>query len=141
MRTLSYLLDTNVISELRRRSPSVQVLAWFEAVPASELFLSCLTIGEIRIGVERLRRKDEAQAAAIEHWLTGLRTSYRERIVPVDTAVAETWGRINIPATLPTVDGLLAATALTWDWTLVTRNVADFAHCGARLLNPWRASG
>ena len=141
MRTLSYLLDTNVISELRRRSPSAQVLAGSRPYPRPSCCLSCLTIGEIRIGVERLRRKDETQAAAIEHWLTGLRTSYRERIVPVDTAVVETWGRINVPATLPTVDGLLAATALTWDWTLVTRNVADFAHCGARLLNPWRASG
>lgn len=113
--------------------------AWFDIVPASDLYLSCLTVGEIRLGVERLRRKDDRQAVAIEHWLTGLRTLYRDRIVPLDAAIAETWGRINVPNPRPVLDGLLAATALTWDWTLVTRNVTDFASCGVRLLDPWQA--
>jgi predicted nucleic acid-binding protein len=134
---VSYLLDTNVVSELRKRSPHPGVRAWLQAVPASELFLSCLTIGEIRLGIERLRRKDEVQARAIERWLTGLRTLYRDRIVAVDAEVAEEWGRINAARTMPVIDGLLAATALTWDWTIVTRNTTDFARSGARLLDPW----
>lgn len=136
---MTYLLDTNVVSEMRKRAPDPAVAAWFDTVPASDLFLSCLTIGEIRLGVERLRRRDDRQAVAIEHWLTGLRTLYRDRIVPLDAPIAETWGRINVPNPRPIVDGLLAATALTWDWTLVTRNVTDFAACGVRLLDPWQA--
>lgn len=134
---MSYLLDTNVISELRKRAPNRAVTTWFDAAPSSELFLSCLTIGEIRCGIERLRRKDDAQAQAIEHWLTGLRTIYRDHIAAIDTNVTEIWGRLNAAQQLPVVDGLLAATALVRDWTLVTRNTADFAQCGVRLLNPW----
>ena len=135
---MSYLLDTNVVSEMRKRSPDQGVRAWFQAVPASELFLSCLTIGEIRLGIERLRRKDEVQARAIERWLTGLRTLYRDRIVAIDTEVTEAWGRINAQGSMPVIDSLLAATALAWDWTIVTRNTADFAASGARLLDPWQ---
>lgn len=134
---MSYLLDTNVVSELRKRSPAPGVAAWFETAQPSELFLSCLTIGEIRLGIERLRRKDEVQARAIEQWLTGLRTLYRDRIVGIDAGVAEVWGRINATMTMPVVDGLLAATALAEDWTIVTRNTTDFASSGVRLLNPW----
>lgn len=134
---MSYLLDTNVISELRKRAPNRAVTTWFDATPSSELFLSCLTIGEIRCGIERLRRKDDAQAQAIEHWLTGLRTIYRDRIAAIDANVTGIWGRLNAAQQLPVVDGLLAATALVRDWTLVTRNTADFAQCGVRLLNPW----
>jgi toxin FitB len=134
---VSYLIDTNVISEIRKRSPHPGVAAWFGAVPPSELYLSCLTVGEIRQGVERLRRKDEAQARSIERWLTGLRVLFRDRIVPLDGEVAERWGTLNAVVTLPVIDGLLAATALTRDWTVVTRNVGDFARSGARVLNPW----
>ncbi|HYZ52463.1 MAG TPA: type II toxin-antitoxin system VapC family toxin [Streptosporangiaceae bacterium] len=134
---MSYLLDTNVISELRKRTPNHAVTTWFDATPSSGLFLSCLTIGEIRCCIERLRRKDDAQALAIEHWLTGLRTIYRDRITAIDADITEVWGRLNVTQQLPVVDGLLAATALSRDWTLVTRNTADFAHCGVCLLNPW----
>ena len=134
---MSYLLDTNVVSELRKRSPNPGVTAWFETAQPSELFLSCLTIGEIRLGIERIRRKDEVQARAIEHWLTGLRTLYRDRIVTIDADVTEVWGRINAAATLPVIDGLLAATALAADWTIVTGNVAGFVPSGVRVLNPW----
>lgn len=136
---MSYLLDTNVISELRKRRPAPAVIRWFEAVPATGLYLSCLTIGEIRLGIERLRPKDAVRAEAIERWLRGLLTGYRDRIVPVDAAVAETWGRINVPQQVPVIDGLLAATALARDWTLVTRNGRDVARSGVRLLNPWTA--
>ena len=134
---MSYLLDTNVVSELRKRTANRAVTAWFNAAPSSELFLSCLTIGEIRLGIERLRRKDDAQASVIEQWLIGLRTTYQDHIVPIDSVIADRWGRLNVPEPMPVMDGLLAATALSRDWTLVTRNTADFAQCGVRLLNPW----
>ena len=134
---MSYLLDTNALSELRKRRPDPRVMGWFDTAPKAELYLSCLTVGEIRRGIERLRRKDEVQARAIERWLAGLRRFYQDRIVPIDIEIAERWGRLSAAATLPAVDGLLAATALARDWTIVTRNVADFAPSGARVLNPW----
>jgi predicted nucleic acid-binding protein len=137
---LSYLLDTNTLSELRKRKPDPQVTHWFDVTPNAELYLSCLSIGEIRRGIERLRRKDEVQAKAIERWLTGLHVLYRDRIVPVNIEITERWGRISAAATLPAIDGLLAATALVRDWTIVTRNTTDFARSGARMLNPWEAA-
>lgn len=138
---MSYLLDTNALSELRKRRPDPRVMGWFDTAPKAELYLSCLTIGEIRRGIERLRHKDEVQAKAIERWLAGLRRFYQDRIVPIDVEIAERWGRLSAAATLPAMDGLLAATALTRDWTVVTRNVGDFAPSGARVLNPWEHPG
>ena len=138
---MSYLLDTNALSELRKRRPDPRVTGWFDTAPRAELYLSCLTIGEIRRGIERLRRKDEAQAKAIERWLAGLRRFYHDRIVPIDIEITERWGQLSAAVTLPAVDGLLAATALTRGWTVVTRNVADFAPSGARVLNPWEHPG
>ena len=134
---MSYLLDTNALSELRKRRPDPRVMGWFDTAPKAELYLSCLTVGEIRRGIERLRRKDEIQAKLIERWLVGLRRLYQDRIVPVDTEITERWGRISAVATLPAIDGLLAATALARDWTMVTRNTADFTASGVRVLNPW----
>lgn len=90
-------MDTNVVSELRKRSPGPGVMAWFDTARPSVLFLSSLAIGEIRLGIERLRRKDEVQARAIERWLTGLRTLYRDRIVSVDAGIAEVWGWLRAP--------------------------------------------
>lgn len=138
---MSYLLDTNALSELRKRRPDPRVTGWFDTAPKAELYLSCLTIGEIRRGIERLRRKDEAQAKAIERWLAGLRRFYHDRIVPIDIEITERWGQLSAAVTLPAVDGLLAATALTRGWTVVTRNIADFAPSGARVLNPWEHPG
>jgi predicted nucleic acid-binding protein len=134
---VSYLLDTNTLSELRKRRPDPQVINWFDATPQAELYLSCLTVGEIRRGIERLRRKDELQAKLIERWLAGLRLLYQDRILPVDMEITERWGRISAAATLPAIDGLLAATALARDWTMVTRNTAGFRSSGVRVLNPW----
>jgi hypothetical protein len=135
---VSYLLDINVVSELRKRKPDPRVTSWFDTIPKAELYLSCLTVGEIRRGIERLRGRDEVQARAIDRWLAGLRLLYQDRVVPVDAEIADRWGRINSAATLPVIDGLLAATALTRDWTIVTRNVNDFHSSGARALNPWQ---
>jgi predicted nucleic acid-binding protein len=134
---MSYLLDTNIVSELRKRDPDDHVLAWYGTVRPVDLYLSVMTIGEIRRGVERLRRRDPLHAVRIERWLSGLIAHYRNRIVDVDATIAERWGRINVPDPLPVVDGLLAASALVRDLTLVTRNVRDVKHCGVRLLNPF----
>jgi toxin FitB len=115
-------LGTNVGSELRKRRPAPAVIRWFEAAPPSSLYLSCLTIGEIRLGIERLRYHHAEAALAIEDWLGRLRGGYGDRVVAVDAGMAETWARINASRQLPGIDGLRAATALARDWTLVTRN-------------------
>ena len=138
---MSFLLDTNVISEIRKKSPHPHVAAWFASVPASEVFLSALVVGEIRQGVERLARRDPAQAERFEQWLGRLVVAYGDRIVPVTTDVAEVWGRLNVPDPVPVVDGLLAATAVVHGWTLVTRNTTDIAGTGVRLLDPFTALG
>ncbi len=134
---MSYLLDTNVVSELRKRTPDRRVVSWYDEVSSGELFISVLTLGEIRLGIERLRRKDSAQADHLEHWLTGLREIYADRIVHLDDPTAQEWGRINVPDPLPIIDGLLAATARVRGWALVTRNTADLARSGVRLINPF----
>lgn len=136
---MTYLLDTNVISELGKRSPDPQVLAWYSSLSSEEIFISALTIGEIRQGVERLRRKDPGQAEQLERWLLGLQRTYRDHIVPIDADAADEWGRINVPDPLPVIDGLLAATAKAHGWTLATRNTADLSRCGAALFNPFAA--
>jgi predicted nucleic acid-binding protein len=137
---LSYLLDTNVISELRkgdRANPSVA--SWFAGVADEEIFLSVLTIGEIRRGVESVRRRDPDSAAALDSWLARLNEIHRSRIVPVDRPIAEEWGRMSVPDPLSVVDGLLAATARILGLTLVTRNTADVEGTGIELLDPFFA--
>lgn len=134
---MSYLLDTNVIAELRKPEPDRHVLAWYDAAPAAELFLSVLTVGEIRLGIERLRRRDSPRAGLLEQWLRGLHTVYRDRIVDLDLETAEEWGRLNVLDPLPVMDGLLAASAKVRGWTLVSRNTADLARSGVTLLNPF----
>jgi len=134
---VTFLLDTNIVSEIRKKLPDEGVLAWFDSVSASELFLSVLVIGEIRQGIDRLARRDQARATALEQWLKQLQHAYRDRVVPVTAEVAEAWGRLNVPDPRPVVDSLLAATALVHDWTLVTRNTADVESTGVRLLNPF----
>jgi predicted nucleic acid-binding protein len=138
---MTYLLDTNVVSELRKRHPDPHVLAWYDTVTSAEIYISALTIGEIRLVIERLRRKDNAQAGLLEHWLHGLRATYQDHIIDVDAAVAEEWGRLNVPDPLPVIDGLLAASARIRGWTLVTRNTADLARSAVMLLNPFDPPG
>ncbi len=134
---MTYLLDTNVVSELRKRHPDAHVLAWYLGVASADLFISVLTIGEIRLGIERLRRKDHAQADLIEHWLRGLQVTYADHIVDIDTATADQWGRLNVADPLPVIDGLLAASAKARGWTMVTRNTADLARSGIPVINPF----
>jgi hypothetical protein len=135
---LSYLVDTNVISELRKREradPAVQ--AWFASIADEEIFLSVLTVGEIRQGVERIRRRDPSAASALDRWLDRVVEMHRDRLVPVDRLVAEEWGRMNVPDPLPVIDGLLAATAKITGLTLATRNVGEVERTGVDLVNPF----
>jgi predicted nucleic acid-binding protein len=134
---LSFILDTNVVSELRRRRPSAQVMAWYASTGASDLYLSVLVLGEIRRGIERLRGRDADQSEALERWLLELRSSFADRILPVDAAVADEWGRIGAASPVPPEDGLMAATAKVHRMVFVTRNVSHVARTGARVLNPW----
>lgn len=134
---MSYLLDTNVVSEVRRRRPDPGVTAWFDSVRADELYLSVMVVGEIRHGIERLARRDSGRAVVFEKWLVDLQELYGNRVVPVTSAVAEVWGRLNAGAPLPVADGLMAATALVHGWTFVTRNTADVVQTGVRLIDPF----
>lgn len=134
---MSYLLDTNVVSELRRKRPAPGVVRWFDGVQSDELHLSVLVVGELRRGVELLRRKDSAAADSIDAWLDELSTRFRERILPISPAVADQWGRLGVPDPLPAVDALMAATALVHDLVLVTRNVIDFEPAGVRVVDPF----
>jgi toxin FitB len=135
---VTLLVDTNVVSELRKgRRTNVNVRAWFESVDDNELYLSVLVVGELRQGVERLRQRDASAAARLDRWLVDLVESYGERILTIDAAVAERWGRLNVPDPIPAVDGLLAATALVHSLTLVTRNVRDVQRTGVRIIDPF----
>lgn len=138
---MSYLLDTNVISEARRRDCEPRVRQWLDSVPEDDLFLSVLVPGEVRRGIERLRARDPAQAETLERWLEVLPKHFADRILPVDGEVAEEWGRISAGDPIPVADGLMAATAKVHQMVFVTRNVADVARTGVPLLNPWEHSG
>jgi hypothetical protein len=137
---LSYLIDTNVLSELRRKSPDPGVVAWFSQRPSATLYLSVLSLGEIRKGIEAVG--DLVRRQALLDWLeTDLPTFFTGRILVVDGAVADRWGRLVAAAgrPLPAIDSLLAATALAHDLILVTRNVKDFNGLPVQLFNPWSA--
>ena len=134
---MNYLLDTNIVSELRKPQADAHVQEWLASTRGDELYLSVLTVGEIRRGIERLRRRDPTQAAIIEAWLTTLRRDYAQRLLPITAEIAEEWGRLSVPDPIARVDGLLAATARAGDMTLVSRNTADLVHTGARLLDPF----
>lgn len=135
---MSYLIDTNVLSELRRKSPDPGVVTWFSQRPPATLHLSVLTLGEIRKGIEGVR--DEVRKQSLIDWLeTDLPTFFTGRILDVNGAVADRWGRLVAAAgrPLPTIDSLLAATALEHDLVLVTRNTKDFAGLPVEVFNPW----
>ena len=137
---MTFLVDTNIISEVRkgdRGDPAVA--AWWYGVAEDDLWLSSLVLGEIRKGVELARRRDPRRAEALEVWLTDVMSRFSNRVLPVDTAVAEQWGRINAVRPLPVIDALLAATAKANGLTLVTRNVADVAELDVDVLNPFEA--
>jgi len=136
-----WLVDTNVISELRRRDPDANVRAWFAQRPATELYLSVLTLGEIRKGVEALT--DSGRRTVLREWLEReLPVFFADRLLPIDAAVAHQWGQLLAKAgrSLPAIDSLLAATALHHNLVLVTRNLKDVAGLPVKVLNPWDAT-
>ena len=136
-----YLLDTNVISEMRKgERANLGVQAFFQQAIANrdKLFLSVVTIGELRRGLELIRhRNDHSQAAQLEQWLESILADYQEAIIGIDADTAQLWGRLRVPHYEHELDKLIAATALLYDLTVVTRNVDDFAGTGAKLLNPF----
>ncbi|MBI4219682.1 MAG: type II toxin-antitoxin system VapC family toxin [Chloroflexi bacterium] len=137
---MKYLLDTNVVAELRkgaRTNPNVR--RWFGGLDSEAIALSVLTVGEITRGIENLRRRDPRSSRVLHRWLRRLTRDHGDRILPVDLAVAEEWGRLNVPDPVPVVDGLIAATAKVHGLTLATRNVKDVGKTGALLVNPFEA--
>jgi toxin FitB len=136
-----YLLDTNVISELRKaKSGKVDknVVSWANNVSATRLFLSVITILEIEIGVLLVERRDPSQGAVLRSWLNvHVLPAFSERILPFDTAVAQRCARLHVPDRRSDRDSIIAATALVHGMTIVTRNIDDFAPTGVEILNPW----
>lgn len=137
-----YLLDTNVLSEVRkgRQRAQPEVYQWWLGMKDQELFLSVMTLGEIRKGIDRLGARDVSQTLALERWLDEVKLTFRERVIEISLAIAERWGRLQAIRSVPEVDALLAATVLEHDLTLVTRNEADFEGLGIRVLNPFLRS-
>jgi predicted nucleic acid-binding protein len=134
-----YLIDTNVLSEVRkgRQRANPEVYQWWLGMRDQELFLSVMTLGEIRKGIDRLASRDVSQALVLERWLEDLKNAFADRLIEVDPAVADFWGRLQAIRALPVVDALIAASAIKHDLTLVTRNVADFEGLGIRVFNPF----
>ena len=135
---MTFLIDTNVLAELRKGSrANAGVRAWFSSIEPDAIRLSVVTIGEIRRGIESIRRRDPAAARSIETWLRALLAEHADSILRVDLEVAEEWGRLNVPDPMPVVDGLLAATARVHGLTLATRNVKDVLRAGVDVINPF----
>jgi toxin FitB len=137
---VSLLLDASTISELRAGRDAT-VAAWAEATDRRRWYLSVLTLGEIRKGIEKLRPRDPERAAAFDRWLETLYHQFGGRLVEIDAQAAEAWGRLNAGNPRPTVDSLIAATARVRGLTIVTRNTADFEPLDVPVVNPWLDSG
>lgn len=138
---MSYLIDTNIISEVRKGARcDARVSAWYASIADEDLFLSTLVLGEIRKGVELARPRDRGKAAALERWLREVEAAFGTRVLGIDNAVSDQWGRMSAIRTVPVIDGLLAATALINSLTLVTRNDHDVAGLGATVLNPFKGA-
>ncbi len=139
---MSFLLDTNVLSEFRKRDrANPAAVAWLHARQPNELYVSVLTLGELRRGVEQVRhRGDTVAARSLEEWLDATASSFAGHIVGVDMAIADRWGRLGVPDPIPAIDGLIAATAIEKDLTVATRNTKDFARTGARCANPFEGA-
>lgn len=138
---MSYLLDTNIVSEINRRTPNSAVLQWFDDTEETDLFISVITMGEIRRGIEQIRRRnqmdDERRAARLEQALNALRNDYRGRFISISEEIAEEWGRMCAVYPNHPVDNLLSATARVHDMTLVTRNIRDVEIHNISCLNPF----
>ncbi len=136
-----YLLDTNVISETRKVRADSGVIAFLSAADAAGLFLSVLTLGELRKGVEAKRRSDPVAADRLGAWVDGIETTFADRVLPIDAAVARRWGELSAGRSLPVIDALIAATAIEYGLTLVTRNTRDIESTRVPLVDPWQVRG
>jgi predicted nucleic acid-binding protein len=133
-----YLLDSNVLSEMRKGHRCHPAVArWVEPVEAANLWISVMALGEIRNGIDRLMPRDPATANHFEKWLQGIPQKYENRILPVTAEIAEEWGRLNAVRPLPVADSLMAATANVHQLILVTRNTKDMAGARVKVLNPF----
>lgn len=134
-----FVLDTNVVSELRKPDrANAQVASWAAAIAAGELYLSAMSVLELELGILRMERKDRRQGAQLREWMEGqVLTEFAGRILPVDAAVARRGAALHVPDPMPERDAIIAATALVHGMTLVTRNVRDFQRTGVTTLDPW----
>jgi predicted nucleic acid-binding protein len=135
---VGYLIDSNVLSELRKPKRVELVAAWFRGVEPSDLFTSVLVIAELRRGILLLHRRDPESASRLDAWISDLEAAFADRVLAVTALVANRWAELMVPNPIPVIDGLLAATALTHDLTLVTRNTKDVARTGVKLLDPFQ---
>jgi predicted nucleic acid-binding protein len=139
---VKYLIDTNVISELRKGKRAHPALgAWWAGVDIVNVYLSVLVLGEVRQGIEKLHLEDPGRAQQLEGWLESMTAAFGVRVLTVNQDIADRWGRMGVRRTLPLVDSLLAATAMCHEMTLVTRNTRDIQDTGVRYLNPFETSG
>jgi len=135
---VGYLLDTHVVSETRKKRPDRGVTAFLAAADSATLFLSVLTIGELRKGVEA-RRNTDPTTDRLSAWVDAIETEFADRLLCVDAAVARLWGELSAGRSLPVIDTLIAATAIRHGVTLVTRNTGDFDSTGVPLVDPWQS--
>ncbi|MGO9171081.1 MAG: type II toxin-antitoxin system VapC family toxin [Rhodomicrobium sp.] len=133
-----FLIDTCVLSETRKRRPDAGVVQFLADADAVQLYLSVLTVGEMRKGIEKKRLTDADAAGQIAAWADRIETDFADRILEVDVAVARLWGEFSAGGRAPVIDMLIAATALVHGLTVVTRNMKDFVASGVALINPWR---
>jgi len=136
-----YLLDTNILSELRKENRcDAGVRQWFEEARSEDLFISVLVLGEIRHGIERIRQRDQAQAGALEKWLRRVSAEFADRVLPVGEKIADQWGRLGLRQPVPVLDAFLAATAITHELIVVSRDEAGFRNTGVQVVNPFSKS-
>jgi toxin FitB len=135
---LQYLLDTNVLSETRRRHAEEQVMSFLSAVEPSALYISVLTLGELRKGLVLKKKTDPESAKKLTEWVDGLELGFADRILDIDAATARLWGELSAQRPRPVIDTLLAATAIVHELTFVTRNTSDMQDIKLKLLNPWK---
>jgi predicted nucleic acid-binding protein len=137
---VKFLLDTNVISEIRKRDRAhPNVARWVARTAVKDIGTSVVVLAEIRRGIELKRRRDSRQAELLDRWFAQMRTRLGDRVLPIDEPIAEAWAILSVPDPLPLIDGLLAATAKVHGLTVVTRNVGDIARTGVPALDPFAA--
>ncbi len=134
---MKYLLDTNVISELRKKAPNSKVIKWFCNIHSSQLYLSCLTIGEIKVGILKIGKKDQQASLGLMKWLNSLTIDYAEQIIGINLEICEEWAELMSIDSTNAIDSLIAAQAKQGNMTLVTRNVKHYHMFDLKILNPF----